>query len=193
MLKLPAKFTSCLPRKVQDFLNDKRGVFAIDLAFAAPILAGLMLGGVEVTRFVMLNQKIERTSVTMADLVSQSETLTEGDLSGLFLATSGVMTPFDMDANGKVIVSSVSTPAGGSPTINWQRSFGSQTSGSAVGAEGGAASLPAGFELREFESVIVAEVYYNFDPMIVNGVMDNHILYNRAIFRPRFGSLTTIN
>ena len=53
--------------------RDRRGALAVEAAMAVPVLAVLLLGGVEVTRFVLLNQKLERTSATVADLVSRSD------------------------------------------------------------------------------------------------------------------------
>jgi Flp pilus assembly protein TadG len=173
---------------------DNRGVFAIELAMAAPILVGLSVGGVEITRYVILNQKIERTSAAMADLVSQAETLSESDLVNLFNASADIMSPFDLNADGRLVLSSVSAQDGNPPVINWQREYGGTSGGgSAIGTEGNTPSLPSGFIIRDNESVIVAEVYYDYEPMFSLGLVDPANLYTLAIFRPRFGSLTELN
>ena len=78
--------------------RDRLGTVAVEMAVATPVVIGLLLSGVEVTRYVLLNQKIERATATMADLVSQSETLSEGGLVNLFAATAYVMDPFDLEA-----------------------------------------------------------------------------------------------
>ena len=52
--------------------RDRRGILAVEMAIATPVVIGLLLSGIEVTRYVLLNQKIERASATMADLVSRS-------------------------------------------------------------------------------------------------------------------------
>ncbi len=52
--------------------RDRRGILAVELAIATPVVIGRPLSGIEVTRYVPLNQKIERASATMADLVSRS-------------------------------------------------------------------------------------------------------------------------
>ena len=80
--------------------RDRRGVLAVEMAIATPVVIGLLLSGIEVTRYVLLNQKIERASATMADLVSQSETLSEGGLANLYAATAYVMDPFGLVADG---------------------------------------------------------------------------------------------
>ncbi len=175
--------------------RDRRGTLAIEMAMATPVVIGLLLSGIEVTRYVMINQKIERASATMADLVSQAETLSEGGLANLYAATTYVMEPFDLAAEGRVVVSSIS---GDEARINWQRSFGAGSGASAFGVEGGTASLPAGFVVRENETVVVTEVFYGFQPMffdtpLLRTQLVAAELYSYAVFRPRFSSLTTIN
>jgi Flp pilus assembly protein TadG len=181
-----------LARRLQRRLaRETRGTSTVELAFAAPILVAIALGGVEITRFVLLNQKIERTSATMADLVSQSETLTEQNMNQLFEATTSVMTPFEMNSGGTVIVSSVSNTGSGAE-IDWQRAYGVAGNTSQIGMPGAGAQLPAGFVLAENDSVIVAEVIYSFAPMFTANLIDPVDLYNLAVFRPRFGALNTI-
>ena len=160
---------------------------------AVPILSMLMLSGVEIAHFILLNQKIERASVTVADLTSQAESLSEGDLNSLFLVTTQVMSPFDLTDRGQVIVSSVGAKDGNPPRINWQRSFGVQTNSSAFGNEGGVPTFPPGFVVRDNENVIVAELYYGYAPLIVSGIVDPVTLYNVAYFKPRFESLDRLN
>lgn len=172
--------------------RDRRGTLAVEVAVAIPILLALVLTGIEVTRYVLLNQKIERTAVTMSDLVSQAEVLTEAGLDNLFLATGYVMAPFDMGANGQIVVSSISTAGTSGPTIKWQRSFGGSAGGSAFGVQGGAATLPTGFVVRPGESIIAAEAFYDFEPAFFDTLLDPVTLYSFAIFRPRFSALATI-
>ncbi|GAB6053448.1 pilus assembly protein [Magnetospira thiophila] len=174
----------------EKFVADRRGVLAVEIAFAIPLLLGLILSGVEITRYVLLNQKIERTTMTVADLVSQAETLTGAEVDNLFVAGDFVMEPFDINTDGQVIVSSLVGNAGGA-TVAWQRTYGGGTGGSRFGTAGGSAVLPSGFAIESGESVVVAEVFYDYTPMfmggdLVEGVVGNVQLYNSALFRPRF-------
>ena len=180
-------------RVLRRLKRDRRGTLAVEMAVATPVVIGLLLSGVEVTRYVLLNQKIERATATMADLVSQSETLSEGGLVNLFSATAYVMDPFDLEADGQLVVSSISATNGNPARINWQRSFGGGSGGSAFGVEGGTANLPVGFVVRDNETVVVTEVFYDYVPAFMGTQMVARNLYNYAVFRPRFSSLATIN
>lgn len=180
-------------RLIRRLLVERCGAVAVELAMAVPILSMLTLSGVEITRFILLNQKIERAAVTVADLTSQAEALSEGDLDSLFLVTTQVMTPFNLTGQGQVIVSSVGAKDGNPPRIGWQRSYGVLANSSAFGNEGGVPAFPSGFVVRDNENVIVAEVYYDYAPLVASGVIDPVTLYNVAYFKPRFGSLDTLN
>jgi Flp pilus assembly protein TadG len=178
---------------IQRFVKDRRGTLAIETAMAIPVLATLVLSGVEVTRYVLLNQKIERASSTMADLVSQAEALSEADLVSLFNATGFVVDPFDLAADGRIIVSSISRTGTASAHVNWQRGFGGGSGSSAFGVEGGNAVLPVGFVVRDGESIVVGEAFFDYTPIFTGGVVGNTTVYNSAVLRPRFGNLTSLN
>ncbi len=92
--------------------SDRRGGLIAEFAAAMPVLVLLLLGGVEVSRFALLNQKMDRLATAMGDLVAQAETLTAAELDQLFLAAEHVASPFDVQAKGRIIITSASIPAG---------------------------------------------------------------------------------
>ena len=147
-------------RGLRSLAGDRRGAIAVELAMALPVIALLVFSGIEITRFLLLNQKIERASATMADLVSQAENLSESALGDLFAAAAQVVAPYDIASDGRILVSSLMGGEGGA-TVLWQRGFGAASGVSTVGTEGGPASLPAGFILRAGEDAIVAEVSFD--------------------------------
>lgn len=171
--------------------RDGRGAIAVELAFAVPVLTGLLMSGVEVTRYVLINQKLERTSATMGDLISRMPELTEGDITSFFAASNQVMTPYDVHTDGRVIISSI-TNDGSAPSIVWQRTYGLIGAGSRFGDVGDTPVLPNGFVVRDGENVITAEVFFDFQPIMMTAVLDPARLYSRAVFRPRFGALSRV-
>ncbi|MGH6915090.1 MAG: TadE/TadG family type IV pilus assembly protein, partial [Geminicoccales bacterium] len=101
------------------FVGDRRGGIMIEAAVIMPFLVFVMLGGVEIVRFALLQQKLNRTAVSMADLVAQAETLSEDQLNSLFSAAQFVAQPFDIGDSGAVIVSSISATGSNPPVIDW--------------------------------------------------------------------------
>ena len=175
---------------------DRRGGLIAEFAAAMPVLVLMLLGGVEVSRFALLNQRMDRLATVMGDLVAQAETLSEGDVTNLFKATSPVAWPFDMVTKGNVIISSVSlppAPAVQTPKITWQRHTGNLVTTSKIGAESATATLPTGLTVATNQTVIISEVYYSFSPMLIGALVPQQIIYHRAFFRPRIGALTALN
>jgi len=178
--------------RLKTLAKDTRGALAAETAIALLVLSGLLMSGVEVTRYVMLHQKLERTSATVADLVSQAEALSESDFTELFAAAGYVADPFDIDGAGQVIVSGISKTSGEAVQVDWQRGSGSGSGASHFGGEGEEAVLPDGFTVNDGESIVVGEAFYDFTPMFADGVIDASTLYHSAILRPRFKKLTSI-
>lgn len=189
-------FRSRADSRWRQFAAATGGTLAVELAMAVPVIFALMMGGVEVTRYVLLNQKVERTSATLADLVSQSDALSEAALTNLIGAAGHVMTPYAVDTDGHIVISSMVNPAGTGAVISWQRGHGAGpgtgSGASRFGVEGGAAQLPAGFVVRQGENVIAVEVSFGYEPMLATAILDAHEVYNFALFRPRFSSLANL-
>lgn len=177
------------------FRREEGGSLLVETAITLSIILSLTMSGVEIARYALLHQKLERVVASTGDLIAQAPFLSETDVNNVFSAIVEVAKPFTMGAEGVVIISSVSCPTGGGcpPEINWQRTGGGSLSAvSQVGTTGGAATMPAGMTVIPGETVIVAEVYFNFQPWIFPDVITSQQLYHSAYFRPRLGTLTTI-
>jgi Flp pilus assembly protein TadG len=169
------------------------GNVAVEFGLTVPVLLLLMLGSAEMARFVILHQKVDRVAVTTSDLVARAETIKESELSDIFEAADVVAQPFDLLNLGVVIVSAVTNEDGSGARIAWQRSGGGTAAHtSQIGTQGGAASLSADFEVREGETAIIAEVFYDFEPFLSEMIVEPQTLYRRAHHRPRLGTLEEI-
>ncbi|MCP4329721.1 MAG: pilus assembly protein [Alphaproteobacteria bacterium] len=174
------------------FANDGRGVALVETGFVMILLMTMILGVVEIARFVLLNQKLDRAVVTLADLVSVGETISVDQVNDLMNAVQFVMQPFELGGDGVVLLSSVGATGGGAPMVNWQQSGAGQlTASSHIGAPDDEATLPSGLIIRDGESVIIAEIYYQFRPLMFSNVGDFDLYYT-AYFRPRLGFLTEL-
>jgi hypothetical protein len=168
------------------------GNVAVEFALTLPVLMLLMLGSAEMARFVILHQKVDRIAVTTSDLVARAETIKESELQDIFAAAEFVARPFDLPNLGVVIVSAIINTGSGA-TVAWQRSGGgSATHTSQIGSEGGVATLSADFDVREGETAIIAEVFYDFEPFLSELIVEPQTLYRRAHHRPRLGTLEEI-
>lgn len=177
-------------------LRDSRGVAALEFALMLPVLLGLSLGAYELSRFMLIHQKVEKTAYTTADVTSQYTSLTTAQMNQIFTAGSQIMQPFAFGANGIIIITSVSQTgnfsANNPPRVAWRTSGGGTLSrNSVIGSVGGPAALPGGLTLNDRDNVIVAEVYYSYTPMLSGTVLSSTDVYKVAVFKPRLGALST--
>lgn len=166
--------------------KDRGGGALIEFAAAIPVLALLLLGGVEFARFSIANQKMDRVSSLVGDYVSQSNVVTPATIADFFIAAQELAAPFDLAGSGTVIVSTVSQENDGGPEVLWQQVGGGALGAtSTVGAAGGAANLPPSFPMADNESVVVAEVFFNYDPLFMPAMVPNPQVFYRSFYRPR--------
>lgn len=172
------------------FLKDRRGSIFVETAILMPVLLTILLGGLEVGRFALLQQKLSRTATSMSDMVAVTKTtLSLTQLDNLYDAVSYVMAPFDMGTEGVLIVTAVTRNAT-TPIVSWQcTGAGSLAETSAIGTAGGTATMPAGFTMVEGEVAIIAEVMYQYRPFVAPDMFGTTILRQSAMFRPRTGAL----
>ena len=184
--------------KIRRFWCDDGGLAAMEFAFALPVLVMILLGCFEAARFVLINQKMARVASQSADLVAQLDVVTEAEMDDLFVAAESTAEPFPLDTEGKVIVSSVFrpySPANAVPTITWQRATDEGLlATSHLGPQGQSSPpMPEGFSLRNGENVIVAEVFFQYDPVFFGTVFNERVLYHTSYNRPRLQNLNTIS
>jgi Flp pilus assembly protein TadG len=177
------------------FLKDERGVTAIEFALVLPIVILILLGCFEVPRYVMIFQKIARTSSGVADLVAQAdEPLTRNQMNDIFAAGKIMMQPYDVIANGRIYVSSINNPSGNGVTLTWQRNnAGAIATASKLGAAGTnpTSKMPAGIVPGSNEEVLAAEVYFNYQPIFSTLIYSGSQLYMISYTRPRNKNLNT--
>jgi Flp pilus assembly protein TadG len=177
------------------FFRNRRGSLLIETAFTMSILAMLSLGGAELARYTLLHQKMERIAASIGDLIAQAQTLSEVDVTNVFAAVSEIARPFDLSTSGVVIISSIGATGGSGPTMNWQRLGGGVLPAASLIATtpGASAAMPTGFTVSDGETVITAEVMFDYQPWLFQALIGNAQLYHTAFFRPRLGTLSTIN
>ena len=186
--------TKYLLKILRRYQRNERGVAAVEFALVSPILFSLLLGGVEISRYILVHQKAEKMVYSVADVISQLEDVTSGDVDAVLGASTEFMNPYDnFDANGILFLSNVhKDPGDPDQEVRWQCSGGGSLSAvSRVGeVDNGAAVLPGTMVLADDDDVIVAEVVYTYQPVINWYAIQNLRIYKSTMFRPRLGSLT---
>jgi hypothetical protein len=174
--------------------RNQRGVAALEFALMLPILMVMLLGAMDVTRYMLYQQKVDRIAFTVTDLVTQSQSVTTAKMNDIALAAAQIMQPFAFGASGVIIVSSIyKDPNQAYPVIRWQYTGGGTLArGSKIGNVNGTPTLPNGLTLNDKDNVIITESYYRFTPLFNSGYTPETDIYKVAIYKPRLGTLLSL-
>jgi hypothetical protein len=175
--------------------RDRRGITAMEFALILPILVMFSAGTIEYSRLILMTQKLQSGAFILADLTAREsdEALTTEQLGSIFLAIDEVVRPFEFGTNGRAVVSSIGATAENLPILNWQCSgAGDIEATSQLGSEIGAeVALPEELGIVEGETIIAAEVFFDFDPLFGVGLAPR-VIRRVAYFKPRLGELASM-
>ena len=169
-------------------LRNNKGGIMIEFGFAMPVLILLLLGGVELGRYVLLHQKLDRTAMTVSDLVARVQSISVEEIDTILTAADLVMAPFAMADRGTVFISSVEGTTG-TPKVRWQRNgAGTLVVTSEVGAEGANANISDPNLVSTTQGVIIGETYFEYSPWFID-LIPSTTIRHIAVFRPRLSGV----
>lgn len=174
-----------------------RGFALTEFAFALPIFLFLLLGGLEITNFVMAHSRINQIAITVADNAGRVRTgIDESNIYEVFSGVELIGSSLDFTDNGRVVLSSLEPNGLTGPDegqkITWQRCYGSLAVAPAYGGQGLGRTNnaledgmgPAGSQIRSASgtAVMFVEVTYQYEPLFF-GLLEsngNRIRYETA-------------
>ena len=175
------------------FHRCEKGIALVELAFAMPVLLVMLSGVIEMSRYILIHHKILRLTSEISDLVTQSPSMSVAEMNVLFSAADYLIHPFDLSTNGVIIISSVSGTGEDPVKVNWRQcGAGNLSVTGMVGAEGANATVPNNLDVDPLDNIIIAEVYYDYEPLIFDNIVESKRLSRVAIHSPRISSLISI-
>lgn len=166
---------------VRRFGRDGRGVSAVEFALIAPLLVTIYFGSIEITSAVAVDRKMTLVAHTVADLVTQSSSITNSEITDILNAAAAVSSPYST-ANLKVTVSSVVINASNQATVCW-----SDTLNGTKHSFGETVTLPSALNVAN-TSLIWGEVTYNYKPLFGTVFKTNLTLGDTIYMRPRISA-----
>jgi len=174
---------------INRFRSEEDGIVLTEIALSMPLYLILLAGIFEVGNYLILHMKVQHTVVTIADLVTRDEEISESVMSDIFQVVPHIISPYPAGADSVTIVTAVSQTKDIPTTVFWQRKGGGTfPATSEFGEEGDAAILPAGLTMRDNETILATEVYYKFEPLIFPFIPSTTVR-RVSFFRPRIGAL----
>src|SRR5688572_7165620 len=90
-------------------LKDQRAGVLIEFAFALPILLILFFGVYEISRFVLVRERLESSATQMLDILTQTTNVTANSLDNLYATLPVMMLPYTA-VNPRIIVTQIVKP-----------------------------------------------------------------------------------
>ncbi len=178
-------------KKLRHLLKNSRAAVAVEFALMAPVFIGLLLTTVETAYYLMLHTKLQSASMSVGDLITRDETISEGIIIDLFNVVDEIIDPYQTGPGSKAIVSAIGE-VGNQPRIIWQREgAGTLNIAASIGGVGDTAQLPDGFIIRNGETIIITELYFTYQPIIVPFIGTSQIK-KVGYHRPRLSTLQEI-
>jgi Flp pilus assembly protein TadG len=173
-------------RRFAGLAGDARGVSAVEFAMMLPLMLTLYLGTVELSQGVGADRKVTLTARTVADLVSQTASINNADMTNSLNASAAVMAPFPI-GNLKVTVSSVKIDANSKATIEW-----SDTLNGVARVVNSTVTLPSALVIPN-TWLVWSEVQYSYKPTIGYVISGTLTLKDQSFMAPRLSASVVRN
>ena len=168
----------------QHFTGDRTGVSAVEFALLLPLMLSLYLGAVELGGALTIERKVTHVTSSLADLVTQSRTISDADMKNILDAAASVIVPYSSGLL-QIKVSGVSIDSEGKATVAW-----SDARNDTPLAKNSTIALPAAVK-QPNSFVVTAEVHYSYTPMIGYVLTGTFDLMDQFYLRPRLSD--TVN
>jgi hypothetical protein len=183
--------------------TDNRAVAMIETAVTMPTLIFAGLAGLEIANLMITHTRISGIALTAADNASRMAPsagllalprVRESDINDVFIGSQLQSGNLDLQANGRIIMSSLETNPDGGQWIHWQRCYGNAGYSSTFGNEGLGASGtavtgmgPPGQQVSATDGspVMFVEVFYEYEPFMFDSWIGERTINYTAAFVAR--------
>ncbi|CAA7613153.1 Flp pilus assembly protein TadG [Candidatus Terasakiella magnetica] len=165
--------------------TETKGLAAVEFAILMPVMVTAMLGTVEISNVVKSYSKAVSASQTVADLASQSNTLTTAQLDAIAVAAQRVLDPLSSTkTNLGIDVVSVGFDAQGNPSQLWRYQWGATSAPLSLNAAKGLGV--AG------DSVVMVRLGYICVPLL-HEIVPSITFTETSVSRPRLVRKIALN
>lgn len=188
--------------RLRQLHRDNSGIAMIETALTMPTLIFAGLAGLEVANLMITHTRVSGIALSVADNASRIASgsnlalpqVREVDVNDVFTGAQLQSGSLNLQANGRIVLSSLETNSEGGQRIGWQRCFGAKNWGSNYGVQGvGATGTafpgmgPAGREVRSAmgSPVMFVEVFYEYQPFMFDSWIGSKRIDYEAAFTVR--------
>ena len=166
------------------FGRARSGVSAVEFALLLPVILLLFFGGVEVSDALTVKRKVTHVTSTLSDLITQSKTISAGEMDDILDAAAAIITPY-ATSNLKIKLTGVTIDSKSNATVAWGAALNDTPL-----AKNASIALP-GSVVEPNSFIVTGEVHYDYTPTIGYVMTGTFDLSDQFYLRPRTGSSIT--
>lgn len=171
---------------IRRLIRSRTGAGAVEFALIAPVLIMLYIGSAEISVAMSVNKKVARASSTVADLVTQKQTIDKTFLDSMIGVATSIMAPYH-ESPVKLRITGIKIDTGGNAKVDWSW----DQDGNAPYTKGATATVPD--DLKIADSYLVrAELDYDHTLLLMvpgaDNLQVNALTLSKTYYlRPRIG------
>jgi Flp pilus assembly protein TadG len=165
-------------RFIRTFGRNESGLSAIEFAFIAPLMVTTYFGVAEIGNYILADRKVTTVAATAADLVAQSNQISNSGMNDIMASLSVIIQPFQA-TDAQIRITSVTADALGATKVAWSDAL--RTSPRAVGST---VSMPAGL-VPANQSVIMAEITFSYKTLVGMFLTNGMTISDNFYMKPR--------
>jgi len=173
---MPSRPTRSLAVRMRPLLAawtaDTRGVAAIEFALVAPLMAVMFVGAVEMSQAITVDRRVTQIAGSTADLVARADkTISQSEIADIMRVGSYIMKPYSATPIRITLRNVTSSSTNASQTKqSWTCAYNGTGGTQTCECTDTSFLLPANMVTTN-DSVVVAEVTYDYVPLVFNYIM----------------------
>jgi Flp pilus assembly protein TadG len=168
-----------MTKLLRSFKRDREGASAVEFAILAPLLITLYFGCVEITDGIAADRKVTLTAGALANLTSQSQTISSAGMTNILNASAAIIKPYSV-GNLSATITCVKIDADGNAKVKW-----SETLNGTKRALNSSVTLPDAALAVPNSSLVWSEVNYNYTPVVGYTITGTLPLSDQMFMSPR--------
>jgi Flp pilus assembly protein TadG len=168
-----------MSKLLRSFSRDRDGASAVEFAILAPLLITLYFGCVEITDGIATDRKVTLTAGALANLTSQSQTITVDGMTNILNASAAIIKPYSV-GNLAATITCLKIDDAGIAKVKW-----SATLNGTARAANSTVTLPDAALQIPNSSLVWSEVSYNYTPVVGYTITGSIPLADQMFMSPR--------
>ena len=174
--------------RLRRFVEDRRGVGAIEFAIVAPLLLMAYVGAFEITMGITASRKVSRASSTVSDLLTQSNSTSKATLDTMNEVVKKVIAPYSVGAAYTLKITGITVAPDGTAKVARSRVHAAGT----PYAKGKPVTLPSELDAKD-TFIVRTELTVPYSILLLAPNLDSRLnqitLGRTSYFRQRTGKL----